>query len=373
LTQQRRDPRAQPCRINKLTSGQKVCVPSQVGILGLAASHIESIAKAFGVEYVDMKSARKGITDVFEKVNDICFNTLYKSTSGLVHDQFGYQEIFATDIGSDPFRLNEQDADKLKETMRVAHLHIFLDRSATPPALAVWFNGTSNLRDVAENVRTMVGTYGPVYRAAKDAAATISRLLDRGDLRCDVVGGHSLGGGTAQCFAAALDVEKPPAMVLFDPQLLNDSQAAFAVEGGKQYDFTRLRGVAITLYSDVKPRKGLMDIMKAMARYIYPGLVELKLETLGGDVSSQNASAAVANQASIAPRPKPSLLLGYHKQPQLFEMAIHRFLHNGAAAEPPVAATAGTSSAGDPGAANVSECESYFPASTPAAPAPPDS
>jgi hypothetical protein len=337
-----RAPRANPVPINKLASGQKLRVASQSGLAALADGDIASIAQAFACNDADRTTTINRIKGVFAIVNDVCFNILDGPSSWRVDAGRNYQEVHVTDIDIAFPGLDEQDARKLEKAMRIAHMHIAMDRTVTPSSVAIWFRGTTNARDVVEDMRTMCGTYGPLFKSARDAAEVMSRLLTRdAGLRCHFVGGYSLGGGVAQCFVAALGAATPPAMVLFDPQLLNNRQAAFALKGGNIYDFSHPRGVAITLYSDVKPRKGVMGIMKAMAGYTYPGLVELKLETLGGDDSATNALAPVAHPGGIASAPKPSLLLGYHKQKQLFKMAIQRLLNNGAtaatAAAPPPA------------------------------------
>jgi hypothetical protein len=151
--------------------------------------------------------------------------------------------------------------------------------------------------------------------------------------------GFSMGGGTAQAFLAGLqsrvELKDDPALVTFDPQLLNNAQARHAVKDTPlDYDFEKLRGVAVTLDYEADPHKGLMNVMKGAGGYKSPGLVQLRLGLKdqddtkwvkqkamdrGGNERMQYEPVPAAPQVSGPPG------MGYHANPALYEKALDRF------------------------------------------------
>jgi hypothetical protein len=108
-------------------------------------------------------------------------------------------------------------------------------------------------------------------------------------------------------------------MILLDPQLLNNGQARRATKGGDLHvDYSKPRGVAITLDYAKAPHRGLMGIMKGPGGYRYPGLVQIKLgltDTDGPNGTSPETSGPPG--------------LGYHIDRAQLSRALGRFTEDG--------------------------------------------
>jgi hypothetical protein len=181
----------------------------------------------------------------------------------------------------------------------------------------LFFGGTAatSWRDHLGNVKTAAGTYGDFYKDTKYLAKVFAKLLkDNADVRLDLLSGHSRGGGAALFFDAALqsriELAKKPATLVFDPQLNNDSQAAFAVEGGdREYYYQAPRAVAVTLNSRSKKSYNLVRLMKGLGGYTRPGIVELQIP-----LNEEEAGSG------------PLRGLRYHSDAKLYSDAVKRFL-----------------------------------------------
>lgn len=240
------------------------------------------------------------------------------------------------------FGMTVEQARILKRAQTLANLDIVMVAGGEKLGLALYFDSAraaSNRKEWAqalvlrgrigrntkEIMNTALGTHGEVFAAVKEAADVLSKLSEQGYFRVDMVAGHSLGGGYAQYFTAAYTSRikadgVKPAMVLFDPMLLNDRQAADAIKGAPYgYDYSTPRGVAITLNDSKAPAPTLLSRMKG-AGFRHPGLVELRLDVHPGDAADNGQGLPVH-----LGNPSPGWLLGYHDEMSVFEMAIRRF------------------------------------------------
>jgi hypothetical protein len=114
----------------------------------------------------------------------------------------------------------------------------------------------------------------------------------------------------------------PAPLILFDPQLPNETQAKHAIKDGKLgYDYAKPRGIAITLDYAERSRKSLMGRMKGLG-FKSPGLVRLKLGLSDYDRTKQLPDGGTELRP---PRTSGPPGMGYHADPGLYRMAINRF------------------------------------------------
>ncbi len=221
--------------------------------------------------------------------------------------------------------LTSAEMTELQRVMKIAHLRIAAKRVPggelqQPLKLRIFFEGTQNGRDFRQDVSSAFGRIGEVDRATKRAGELFAKILsypNRAEL--EFVSGMSMGGAMAQTFRATVEsrvlLPKQPSMILLDSQLLNNNQARRATKDGHiDVDYSRPRGVAITLDYAKAPHRGLTGIMKGAGGYRYPGLVHLKLGLT--DTDGPNGKRP---QTSGPPG------LGYHADPRLFSNALARF------------------------------------------------
>lgn len=242
--------------------------------------------------------------------------------------------------------LNPEKQARLEIAAHKAHMNIHQWRVADPETgrtkirMDIYFGGTLNGRDAKQDVTTAFGGVGEVYKATREAAELVAEAM-AADPRLEItrVMGFSMGGGTAQAFAAGvqsrIQLKDDPALVLFDPQLLNNAQARHAVKDTPlDYDFEKPRGVAVTLDYEADPRKGLMNIMKGAGGYKSPGLVQLRLGLKDNDDVKWEAREEM-NRSGIkekryfktpaAPQVSGPPGMGYHANSDLYEKALERF------------------------------------------------
>jgi hypothetical protein len=228
----------------------------------------------------------------------------------------------------------------------------------------VYFGGTLNWRDAKQDVKTAFGGVGAIYKAVREAAELVAEAMAANpSIEINRVLGFSMGGGTAQAFLAGvesrIELRDEPALVVFDPQLLNNAQARHAVKDGPLgYDYSKLRGVAITLDYEADPRMGLMNVMKGPGRYKSPGLVQLRLGLKHGDdfkfvkrkvsvlartgdvtatpteplsplisvpSGSNGKKKETKEKVPAAPRASGPPFMGYHDNTRLYAAALGRF------------------------------------------------
>jgi len=187
--------------------------------------------------------------------------------------------------------------------------------------VSFYFDGLPD-RAGEQNGTTLKGGIGKVYRMAREAGQLVAEALKTApDVEVAQVCGVSMGGGSAQMFATALQnhvqLPKEPTLILLDPMLLNKKQARHAVERAPEdsapqaNDFKRPHGLMITLDASHAPRKNLVDRLQGVG-YKAEGLVRLHLgleRTDGLDLT----------------QPKPEWLMGYHGNRHLYGKALHRF------------------------------------------------
>jgi hypothetical protein len=195
----------------------------------------------------------------------------------------------------------------------------------------VMFGGTQNMRDVGQAFSSIGQSVGKVFTANRDAAVLVAKAVEAAyakgrNVKFDYIAGGSMGGASAQLFAAAVEsrvkLYEPAPLILFDPQLPNQAQAHHAIKDGKLgYDYAKPRGIAITLdYAD-RSRKSLMGRMKGLG-FKSPGLVRLKLGLSAYDRTKYLPNGETERRP---PRTSGPPGMGYHADPGLYEMAINRF------------------------------------------------
>jgi hypothetical protein len=195
----------------------------------------------------------------------------------------------------------------------------------------VMFGGTQNMRDVKQAFSSIGQSVGKVFKANHEAAVLVAKAIEeahaKGDnVKFDYIAGGSMGGASAQLFAAALEsrvkLHDPAPLILFDPQLPNQAQAHHAIKDGKLgYDYAKPRGVAITLDYDKRPHKSLMGRMKGLG-FKSPGLVRLKL----GLSQYDRVKRLPDGETELRPpRTSGPPGMGYHGDEELYKMAIKRF------------------------------------------------
>ncbi len=230
--------------------------------------------------------------------------------------------------------LPEAQQNRLQKLAGVLHLHIDEKPGKDPKTgearteLIFQFGGTQNFSDQLQDFKTLFGRVGHIYSAAREAALLLSEVFkDQGNANrpggkffLKTVSGHSLGGGVGQASLATLqsrvELEKTPLLVLFDPQLLTNSQGRHAKKGGVyEYDFSKMRGVSITVVDD-KVTGSLQQKMEKWGGYSSVGLfnLELRLPEPAAD--------------EPAPQRKPVVLpgVGYHAEMPVNAPAIAHFL-----------------------------------------------
>ncbi|WP_231654726.1 type III effector protein [Ralstonia solanacearum] len=236
--------------------------------------------------------------------------------------------------------LSPEQMNKLARAADISHLSLREETSTRSDDtvrhdLRLFFGGSENiLRDYEQAAVSAVGKVGPVLGAARKAAQIIAQAVEQlqregHEVRFESIGGVSMGGASAQVFAAALQSRlqfpTPTPLVLLDPQLLNNTQARHATKGGvHDYDFGGSRGVAITLDYPAAPRKSLMGRMKGLG-YQSPGLVRIKLALQDGDSVKRLSSGEWVDQP---PKPYGPPLTGYHGDLALYTKALLRFTSN---------------------------------------------
>ena len=228
------------------------------------------------------------------------------------------------------------DREKLVRAAHVAHMvwneKIGVDEHGNQRLeVQVMFGGTQNLRDVGQAFSSIGQSVGKVFKANHEAAVLVAQAIEAAqdktrNVKFDFIAGGSMGGASAQLFAAAVEsrvkLHDPAPLILFDPQLPNEAQAKHAIKDGKLgYDYAKPRGVAITLDYAERSRKSLMGRMKGLG-FKSPGIVRLKL-----GLSAYDRIKKLPDGETEMRPPKTSGPpgMGYHADPDLYEMAIKRF------------------------------------------------
>jgi len=225
--------------------------------------------------------------------------------------------------------LSAAEQQELKAAMDIVHMRVAAPRDLggrflMPCELKIYFNGTENFRDARHDILSGFGRTSSVDRAARRIGELLAKQMRRNDnqIRIERIVGISMGGASAQTMLATLQnrrlLDRQPSMLLLDPQLLNNRQAARATRDGPlAVDYRLPRGVAISLDYAAAPHRGLMGIMKGPGGYTYPGLVHLKLGLTDTD-----------GEDGKAPKPTGLPGMGYHADIRPYGRALARFLDN---------------------------------------------
>jgi hypothetical protein len=232
--------------------------------------------------------------------------------------------------------LSPDERDKLVRAAHVAHMawdeRIGMDEHGNQRLeVRVMFGGTQNMRDVGQAFSSIGQSVGKVFKANHEAAVLVATAVEDAyakgrNVKFDFIAGGSMGGASAQLFAAAVEsrvkLYDPAPLILFDPQLPNETQARHAIKDGKLgYDYARPRGIAITLDYAERSRKSLMGRMKGLG-FKSPGLVRLKLGLSAYD-RTKNLPDGKTEQRPPQTSGPPGM--GYHADPGLYRMALRRF------------------------------------------------
>jgi hypothetical protein len=228
------------------------------------------------------------------------------------------------------------DREKLVRAAHVAHMiwdeEVGHDEHGNQRLeVRVMFGGTQNMRDVKQAFSSIGQSVGKVFKANHEAAVLVAQAVEDAyarplNVKFDYIAGGSMGGASAQLFAAALEsrvkLHDPAPLILFDPQLPNQAQAHHAIKDGKLgYDYAKPRGIAITLDYAERPRKSLMGRMKGLG-FKSPGLVRLKLGLSAYDRVKRLPDGQTEQRP---PRTSGPPGMGYHADEGLYKMAIKRF------------------------------------------------
>jgi hypothetical protein len=304
--------------INSLPSAPKIDLTRapDTSLFQLPPQQLEDLVRAMG----------GGELRAPGRARDDQVDLLFTRLSNIDFDQFNVGLDWAGNIARCGVfdALPPEQQERLKQAAEITHLSIvessYRDQQTgeLKRRMDFYFGASQNKRDDKQHVKTMFGGVGEVYKAVGDAAELIAEALRSSpQLQVGRIMGISMGGGSAQAFAAGLQsrvkLPEDPVLVVFDPQLLNNAQAKHAIKNGTHdYDYGKLRGVAITLDYEAERHKGLMNIMKGVGRYKSPGLVQLRLGLKDDDDYGQS-------------RPRPEPPLGYHSRAVLYESAMDRF------------------------------------------------
>lgn len=160
---------------------------------------------------------------------------------------------------------------------------------------------------------------GPVYKEVQGLVDVFKQILQNGH-SLDLISGHSLGAGVAQCFALGIGSTR---LIMLDPQLLTSAQVDLACNtDSKAALFNKPHGIAISVDSVEKSCGGLMT---RMVRYgfTHPGILWLKLPLLSSD-----GDGFVPKKGYVVEPPSAGKF-GYHGSKRdmvLFNNAIERFV-----------------------------------------------
>jgi hypothetical protein len=327
-------------RINDLQSGGKISTfnthhPEQpLTLQDMGPAQCKKMASHLGLP---PSSGQKGVADVLNRTLDAwrCLG-FYRTLGANSPHGFAHTHEYRSLSDADQIKmgLDAGEWDILWAAKFDRKLEIVVNDATQPPSLGLVFLGLRSLDDLKNVVQNAVGGKGTLTETLDEIANIFAKIEKSGKGRINLISGHSMGGASAQYVAARLATSTHPqvlpSMVLLDPQLLNNRHAAWAVRSAENdYKFDRPRGVVICLDSPAHPRKNLMGVMKSYAGYRYPGLLEVKMPCLPGDVVLKPSF----QRGGIRPTsgdPRPMFQIGYHMDPgagmSIYEAAIHRFL-----------------------------------------------
>lgn len=245
--------------------------------------------------------------------------------------------------------VEQSKSDRVLDLMQSTHCHVFVDdHQAIPPKISLLFGLSTNQSDTLQNLATFANRVGSRYVECRELADHFVDLLKDGRAQLEEVSGYSMGGGLAQGFLARINgkiqLDSQPASILLDPQLLNNKQAQYMLQGQSKgatypYNWAQERGLMVTLNYPLKPASNLVHMMKSVAAYRYPGLAELQLTLEKADgferfikpnrldrfrvwVTGTKLGSEATRHTTREPLTN---VYGYHGDPQQFVSALYRF------------------------------------------------
>lgn len=299
----------------------------------LSAEQLGSLAQALNLGPIDAHALHDPaaraqlLADMRERL-DMGLHSVFKR-----YDCLEENEVIKTSrLMSHP---NIERSDRERLQWLAEHTHLWLrERTVTDPhtrsertEVDIYFDGEVDAA-VQQIGTTIKGGVGQVYRWAKEAGSLVAKALgEREDVSIRRVCGLSLGGGSAQMFAAGLQgarrLSHPPSLVLADPALFNRAQVKHALADSPHYDLRSSHGVIITLNAAHAPRRNLVDNLKTV-RLHGTGLVRISLGLKPDD-----------GRDGAPPKPSANRFYGYHANVHHYSKALNRFL--GDATEPAAA------------------------------------
>ena len=312
-----------------------------VAVQRLAARFAEALSpilrtddREFRIEHVACLRTQGGSADVFtEQLAQHMPMTYRPPSTELTSERYMDAAIRTSRLFN---LLPAADREKLVRAAHVAHMvwdeKVGVDEHGNQRLeVRVMFGGTQNLRDVRQAFSSIGQSVGKVFKANHEAAVLVAQAIEAAqaktrNVKFDFIAGGSMGGATAQLFAAAVEsrvkLHDPAPLILFAPQLPNEAQAKHAIKDGKLgYDYAKPRGIAVTLDYAERSRKSLMGRMKGLG-FKSPGLVRLKLGLSGYD---RTKVLPDGTREQRPPRTSGPPGMGYHADPGLYRMAINRF------------------------------------------------
>ncbi|WP_230939671.1 polycystic kidney disease 1-like 3 [Xanthomonas translucens] len=313
----------------------------------LSSQQLGSLAQALNLAPVDAHALHDPaaraqlLADMRERL-DMGLHSVFKRYDCLEENEI----IKRSRLMSHP---NIERSDRQRLQWLADHTHLWLrERTVTDPhtrsertEVDIYFDGEAD--EARQQIGTTIkGGVGQVYRWAKEAGSLVAKALgEREDVSIRRVCGLSLGGGSAQMFAAGLQgarrLSHPPSLVLADPALFNRAQVKHALADSPHYDLRSSHGVIITLNAAHAPRRNLVDNLKTV-RLHGTGLVRISLGLKPDD-----------GRDGTPPQPSANRFYGYHANVHHYSKALNRFLSD--ATEP---AAAHPASAGS--VARVGDC-----------------
>ncbi len=233
--------------------------------------------------------------------------------------------------------IDDTQMEHLRKAASKIHINIAISKDFTQQkkSILLYFLG-SETKSATDNAQLFctaikvvgVDVLGPVYKKIPGLVKVFQHILANPKYQLDLISGHSLGAGIAQCFAMAIG---NPNLIMLDPQLLTDKQAdlACSVTNDKAALFSKPHGIAITVNYDKKPKDGLMEIMKNF-RFRHPGILQLKMPLQSTDGNGVIRKKDKSNNfTEVSEEPKAGKF-GYHgvkSDMVLFNHPISRFVN----------------------------------------------
>jgi hypothetical protein len=311
--------------ISKLESGPVIDVTN---IHDLERKDQVSIGEHLGL------SEEENIKEPFIKFNEILRLSHYgkRSSEGeLISENY---DLLTQEQWQSALQIDKAQMGKLRKAASTIHINIAVskDFAQEKKSILLYFLGseTKSFTDNLQLAGTAMNVVGPVYKEITGLIEVFTQILKKdSNYQLDLVSGHSLGAGVAQCFAMAIG---NPRLIMLDPQLLTDKQANLVCGGAdKAALFSKPHGIAITVDYDKKPSGGLMTRMKNW-NFKHPGILQLQmpLKPSDGDgvIYKKDKRTAQLIAQSVVEEPRAGKF-GYHgAKPDmlLFNYAIDRFV-----------------------------------------------